>query len=53
MGRAKGLQEAQEEGGTRLGQTVDSFDREAKKSVLYPGGNGEPLKVSEQGQDVI
>lgn len=50
---AKGLPEAPEEIGTRLWQTVDSFHREAKKCVLYPEGNREPLKVSEQGQEKI
>ena len=30
---------------------MDSFDLEARKSALYPGGNEEPLKVSEPGQE--
>lgn len=37
--RAKGLQEAQEEVGARVGQIVDSFDHEARKCALSPEGN--------------
>lgn len=50
-GRAKGLQGAQEDVGTSLGQIVDSFDLEARKSALSPGGKEAPLKVSEPGQE--
>ena len=35
----KDLQGTQEDVGARLGQIVDSFDLEAKKSALYLGGN--------------
>lgn len=37
---AEGVGGAQKEVGTRLEQTVDGFDQEAKKCALYPGGRG-------------